>query len=269
MEALTKRLFGPLGLLLALLGVLVLIEATGYGVKFTVRAYEDLMLARAQSVERATAYGSRHLDYAHPLLYDIKAAEHFYREAARLDPAYPYVHHQLARIAFLRGNFPLALAEINTEIKLHGEKEPNTYYIRALIEGFRGDYAAAAYDYERFLKAHPNNWAALNDLAWVLLKSGKYAKARDAALRGLEHFPENAWLLNSLAIAQYELVAYDEAYDTAQKASVAVAVVSEAEWSRAYPGNDPTIAGAGLAAFKEAVENNINTIRNAVAAQEI
>ena len=51
--------------------------------------------------------------------------------------------------------------------------------------------------------------------------------------------------------------------------SITVAKISEADWLNAYPGNDPKIAGEGIAAFKKAVENNMHTIGLAAASDTL
>ena len=109
----------------------------------------------------------------------------------------------------------------------------------------------------------PTNWAATNDLAWVLLKAKRYEDALVAIDKVIALWPENPWLLNSKATALYELGRLEEAKVAADAAGIAVMKITEAEWSRAYPGNDPLIAGEGLKAFRDAVHANIHTISSA------
>lgn len=193
--------------------------------------------------------------------YDIDRAERLYFRALRLDPHRALVRHQLARIAFLKGDFNLALGFINDEIATNLSPTPSSYYVRALIEGFMGDYAASARDYERYLEHDPHNWAALNDYAWVLLKAGRAAEALAPLERGLAFFPENPWLLNSYAIALHEEGRDREALHIAQQALRAVQNVTEEEWIRAYPGNDPNIARDGIIALQESARVNLRAIR--------
>ncbi|MDP3646393.1 MAG: hypothetical protein Q8R25_04880 [bacterium] len=231
--------------------------------------YEDIALFRAPSAARAADFGERHLDArSNPALYDIDRAEYMYREAAKLDPTYPYVNHQLARIAFLKGNFGTAMYFINKEIMLHGDTNKNAYYVRGLIEGYKGDYDAAVEDYAHFLTTN-NSWATMNDYAWVLLKAERYTEAEDITAEGLERFPDNPWLLNSHATALFELGEYTGALAAAKKAAVMVEKVTKAEWSRYYPGNDPRIAGEGIASFKSAIADNIHTIERALASSTV
>lgn len=231
--------------------------------------YERTAFALAPSASRASSYGLQHLDARNPAMYDIDAAEYFYRKAVAIDPTYPYVNHQLARVEFLRGNFNLALYYINKEIALHGDSEPNTYYVRGLIEGYAGDYTASAKDYKYFLQVDPHNWAGLNDYAWVLLKAGRFEDAASASAYGLTLFPQNPWLLNSYATATFELKHYEEALTAAKRAEAAVQTLDEREWLHAYPGNDPQIAGQGIASFKKAVADNMHTIQLALASSTV
>jgi tetratricopeptide (TPR) repeat protein len=226
---------------------------------------EDILYAVDPSAERAFQYGSRHFSSKEPAQYDIDRAEYFFNLAAVKDPTILYLYHQLARISFLRGDFTGAMTQINYQISTHGDATPNSYYIRGLIEGYMGDYENSARDYEYFLRFDPRNWAALNDYAWVLLKAERFHDAAVATARGLIDFPDNPWLLNSHAIALFELHQYEDALLYARKASAAVATLSEAEWLHAYPGNDPKIGDDGLATFKKAVADNMHTIELAIA----
>ncbi len=230
---------------------------------------EDVLYALDPSAERAYQYGVRHFSSDEPARYDIDRAEYFLNLAALKDPSIPYLYHQLARISFLRGNFTQAMARIDFQIQMHGDAAPNSYYVRGLIEGYMGEYADSARDYEYFLRFDPQNWATLNDYAWVLLKAERFGDAAEVTARGLIDFPDNPWLLNSYAIALFELHDYPNALSAAQKASAEVAKVSEAEWLHAYPGNDPQIGSQGLAVFKKAVADNMHTIELAIASSTV
>ena len=233
----------------ALLGALLVIV-----VMFSqdiLNAYEYSVDKIFPSAARAAAYGDKHFDGAKPGAYSLDRAEYFYQEAAARDPQYPYVYHQLGRIEFLKGNFNTALFYLNKQIELHGDDAPNSYYVRGLIEGFKGDYAAAIKDYERYLTFDERNWAALNDYAWVLLKADKPVQALVATTKGLQSFPENPWLLNSNATALFELKRYEEANTQAQKAAALVQHLNETDWMKVYPGNDPRVAEEGIKALED------------------
>ena len=230
---------------------------------------EEILYALDPSAERAFQYGARHFSSDDPARYDIDRAEHFFKLASLKDPTIPYLYHQRARISFLRGDFKRAMAQIDFQIQMHGDAAPNSYYVRGLIEGYMGEYADSARDYEYFLRFDPLNWATLNDYAWVLLKAERFLDAAEVAARGLIDFPDNPWLLNSYAIALFELHDYQNALSAAQKASVEVAKVSEAEWLHAYPGNDPKVGSQGLAVFRKAVADNMHTIELAIASSTV
>ncbi len=227
--------------------------------------YQRAMLAIAPSGERAYEYGEEHFDAQNPSEYDIDFAYQLFQQALQLDPNLLYVHHELARIYFLRGDFGDALAQIDIQIEQHGDTTANSYYVRALIEGYMGDYADSATDYAHFLKFDPHDWAGLNDYAWVLLKAGRFADAASTTALGLQYFPDNPWLLNSNAIALYEEGKIAAAQKPAQAAVAAVANLTEADWLHAYPGNDPNIAAEGIAAFRTATAANIHMIDAALA----
>ena len=232
-----------------------------------VATYEFAAFAMDPNASRAVAYGDRHFN-TH-ILYDVDRAEMYYTKALALDPDHAYAYHQLARISFLRGDFFAAFAFINTQIRMHGDAVPNSYYIRGLIEGYMGSYAKAAEDYEHYLAFDPDNWAAINDYAWVLIQAERYNKAARTAARGLKRFPDNPWLLNTHAIAHYELGHYATALASARKAALQVEQVSTQQWLTAYPGNDPRIAVLGISTFKEAVIANVHTIETALASDTI
>lgn len=224
-------------------------------------AYEEGRYLLAPSAERAYAYGTQHFNAVEADEYDIDTAERYFRRAATLDDAYPGVHHQLARIAFLRADFPAGLGHINREIEEYGDANPNAYYIRALILGYMGQYLEAAADYETYFRIEPANWAGINDYAWVLLKADLPEGALGATEWGLDKWPDNPWLLHNKAIALYELGRFQQAAQTAQAAAAAVETVTPDVWLMAYPGNDPRVAEEGVRTFKKAVADNQAQIR--------
>jgi tetratricopeptide (TPR) repeat protein len=194
----------------------------------------------------------------------MSAASYFFTQAAQMDPKLPYVYHELARISFLGGDFTKAMAQIDFQISMHGDSEPNSYYIRGLIEGYMGDYADSAKDYEHFLTFDPNDWAAMNDYSWVLLKANRPQDAADVLVRGLALFPDNPWLLNSYATALYELGQFHGALEAATHAENAAQNVTDADWLHAYPGNNPNVADEGITQLRESIADNVHTIELAL-----
>lgn len=230
--------------------------------------YEWYTFAKNPTAEHAYEYGNRHFDVKLPRVYDLELAEKYYLRALAIDPKLPQVHHQIARIAFLKGDYTTALNHINAELIIHEGKTPSSYYVRGLIRGFIGEYAEAATDYEAYLRTDSENWAAINDYAWVLLKDNRPLEALIALDWGLIYWPQNAWLLNNKATALVELGQYEKARIAADAAAESLKTLTEKEWSMAYPGNDPLIAPEGLATFKRAVAENMHSIENNVRDRE-
>lgn len=227
------------------------------------------MFAANPSAQRAFEYGERHFDAQDAGEYDIARAEYFFQKAALLDPTLPYLNHELARIEFLKGNFPQALALINLQIALHGDQTPNSYYIRGLIEGYAGDYDASVRDYAHFIESDPHNWAAINDYAWVLLKANNPLQAASVTGTALNSFPHNAWLLNTNATALYEVGNLQQALVKVRAAAAESQKLGASDWLHAYPGNDPRIAASGIEAFKAATLSNMHTIELAAATSTV
>ncbi len=210
---------------------------------------------------RAFEDGEHHFNSStYPAAYDIDRAQYYFQLALMQDPHLPYIYHELARVAFLEGNYPLALAYIDVQIQNQGDNTPTSYYMRALIEGFMKDYADAETDYARYMTFDPINWAAVNDYSWVLLKDNKPKQADAAIEKVLQYFPSNPWLLNSDAIALSEMGDATSARARIDAAETALAPLTPQSWSNAYPGNDPNIAGEGLDAFRAAVADNMHSI---------
>ena len=221
--------------------------------------YEMLTLGLFPSAERAYSYGERHFSSPDRNSYDLDHAEYFFRKARHLDPQHPLVNHEIARIYFLRGSLETALDFINSQIRYNGDVL-HSFYVRGLILGYMGRYSEAARDYERYLVSDPTNWAAVNDYAWVLLKAGRPREAAVASASALLDFPDNPWLLNTHAIALYELGEFRLAREKADAALLAVRYLSEEDWLRAYPGNDPKTADEGIQALRDAITGNVHTI---------
>jgi tetratricopeptide (TPR) repeat protein len=194
--------------------------------------------------------------------YNLAVADGFYRAALILDPHVPDAWHQRARIAFLGGDFATAKKYIDTQLALHGDSLMPSYYVRGLIEGYARDFGPAEKDYLTYLKWDRYNWAANNDLAWVYFSEGKF---KEAALR-LQGFvdtgPKNPWLLTMHAMAVYNLGDNATAHKELLEARSALLGLTESDWIRSYPGNDPAIASAGLASFRKTIEDNIALVEN-------
>ena len=258
-----RTLFTLLAVLLIVAGFVALLDRCVTSCPAAITYYgERVAYALDPSAKRAYEYGTRHFDHSQPLHHNIDRAEYFFRQTIKLNPGFSRAHHQLARIHFLRGNFSDALSEINYEILLQGDQNPNAYYVRGLIKGFAQLYESAAADFKYFLTLEPDSWAGANDYAWVAMKAGEYAAAIPVLETALEMHPDNAWLLNSYAIALYETGAEEKAIQIGERAKAAVELLNPQDWSAANPGNDPRIAAAGLDTFRKATIQNLSIMTN-------
>lgn len=237
----------------------------GAEIRFHTFSYlvEDASFLLDPSASRALKIGESHLDAKDPRDYDFARAEHFLRIAYSMDHELPLVNLDMARVAFLKGDFVDAMRSINAQILLTGDEQPNAYYIRGLIEGYMGNYDGSIRDYSHYVSLDPHNWAAVNDLAWALLKAGRSIEAASITGRALNEAPDNPWLLNTNAIALYEMG------DTRQAAAKSLAAIKAAEklsvheWLVAYPGNDPRIAAQGILSLQRSALENMHMIGEA------
>lgn len=231
---------------------------------------EDIMFAIDPTAERGYRYGTLHMSGNNPHLYDIKRAQKYLEAGREIDPTFPVINYQLARIYFIQGHYIRSLMSTNAEImNAGGDPIPQVYYMKGLIEGTTGHYDTAAADYKKFLELREeskNGWAGYNDYAWVLLKGGKTHEALDAINAGLKLYPGNAWLLTIQTSTLFELGRLQEALVAGEEAIRAADALTEAEWRSAYPGNNPSITPHGLRTIRSSTRENLEKIKAAIAA---
>ncbi len=249
------------------------VAVTAIGLCIAIAAFDRSLIEKIDfflhpSVEQAVRYGQKHLDTVHATEHDLQTARYFYTRASHMDPTHVGVHHQLARIEFLSGRYPEALAEVNAEIE-NGTHEnlAASYYLRGLIAGYMDDYASAVRDYRTYVSLNPNGWEGRTDLAWVLVKTHAYEEALRVVDDGLVRWPDNPWLLSMRATILYESGRKKEALEVMRRAQKAVEAITEAEWLRAYPGNHPSAAAVGIETLKKAARDNLAQMERDAAAE--
>jgi len=194
--------------------------------------------------------------------YNPDIALKAYRKAVSINPKILWGHYQLARIYFVKGDFDLALEEINKELEANPENL-RSLYVRGLIYGYRnqfGDLELAENDFRRFTSWAPSEWAGYNDLAWILSKEGKYKEAEKELGRAFENVSEgrkNPWLVTALGVAELNLKKYSRAVDSFKTAKELAEKLTIEEWRRSYPGNNPATSSEGLSAFLQAIDENL------------
>ena len=204
---------------------------------------------------------------AHP--YELALAERALKKEISIAPSLPLAHYTLARIEFVNGDFDPALRNLDAELALYpGNKRP--LYIRGLVYAYRGadgDLARSEGDFRAFVAWAPLEWAGYNDLAYVLAKEKKYADAASVLADGIKNADggdANPWLWNSLGVAQLNLGKPQAALASFKKAQASAALLTDADWQRAYPGNDPASAAGGFDAFKSGILENLATAYQAL-----
>ena len=226
---------------------------------------QDAHISMTGSAAVARAYGDASFNATYSGSYDIKRAKVLYERAARLNPLEPLLAYQSGRIAFLEGRFPDAEMFFDYEIEKNSSHPPAVYYMRALNRAFMGDFLGASKDYEIYFTKTPAGWASINDYSWVLIRLKLYGAAEEALSWGLQGWPTNPWLLNSMATTLYEQKKYAEAEEYVGRALREVGKITDQEWHTAYPGNDPRMAPQAIEEFMQAVSENSTKIAEALA----
>jgi len=215
------------------------------------------LLTEEADAELAVWVGNYYFNVYGDGVYDLVKAEQYFKRALELDPRVPDAWHQLARIDFLRGYFNSALHKVNQQLELHGDSFMDSYYLRGLIYGYSGKFEEAEADFKTFIAWRPVSWAAHNDLAWVYFQAGEYERARQMAEEGLVLHPSNPWLLTMYGVSLLNVEEREKAHAVFERALKEAQKLTQNDWERAYPGNDPAVAGQGLAEMIEAIKKNL------------
>lgn len=258
-------------IIFSVLGVLSIISVGFYYYRAEISLYAwnnyhifpQMVMAFNEDATLALEVGNYYFNVYSNGVYDLKKAEYHFERALMLDLYVKDAWHQLARIDFLEGNFNGAIFKINKQIELHNDELMSSYYIRGLILGYMGRYDEAEENFLLFLEWDPKNWATHTDLAWVYFSGSEYQKSADIARAGLFYSQTNPWLLNMLGVALINTGEIDEAKKILEFALENANLLTETDWHKAYPGNNPNIGIQGLSEMKEAIQYNITlTVSN-------
>lgn len=257
------QLRGNLLFFIAIITIPVFFITQDFVARIVWEEYQNAAIASVLNrgdAELAVEIGNYYFNTHGSGVYDLEKAKEYFDKAIEIDPLVPEAWHQSARIDFLNGDLNEALFKIDRQIEIFGEEHMASYYIRGLIYGYQKEFEKAEENFLVFLDWSPGNWATNNDLAWIYFQKGEYQKAADFAGRGLEHAPNNPWLLNLKGIALLNLGEKDTARGLFEQALAEAKLLTSADWELAYPGNDPRIAGQGLTEMVEAIEFNLNLV---------
>ncbi len=197
--------------------------------------------------------------FGHGKTYDVQKAKKAFAAALRLRPDFPEAHYQLGRIHFIEGKFIMALAEIRETLRFAPDFK-KSYYMYGLINGYAGDLDEAVYGFNEFIKRDDFNWAGYNDLAWIYFKKGDYQKTKETAKAGLQYAARNPWLNTVYGTALLNLGEIEKAREVLQIALEESEKMSEKDWGKAYPGNNPTIYKQGLEEMRSAIRHNLDLL---------
>lgn len=173
-----------------------------------------------------------------------------------------WTNYQLSRLSFIRGELSRAILYANKELELY-PSNCRTYYVRGLVYGYLEKLDQAISDFETFnTSCVLDSWAGHNDLAWFYFRKGDLLKALSAVESVIYRDTNslNPWLQNTYGTILLNLGREDEARDALLKALYLAENLSEEDWGRAYPGNDPRIYKEGLDSMKTIIRKNISLL---------
>lgn len=147
-------------------------------------------------------------------------------EALRLDPSLPGVRNSLGLVLWRQGKIPEAIENFSEELRLN-PNDPDARDNHAFVLAAQGRTAEAIDEYREALRLRPEEPKTLNALAWLLathydarFRDGREALKLATRANELTNHRHPA-ALNTLAAAYAETGRFEDAVETAQKASAA------------------------------------------------
>ena len=140
----------------------------------------------------------------------LDEAERLLREIQVEAPGFPQLNGQLARVAFRRNQFDLA-ADLFLKSAHSNYGKPKDYAYAGFALIVEGKREAGAYALGKALELAPEDPTALNFVATVLSKDGKYADAVDYLEKILDNYPEMSDVWSNLGHNLKQLGRTDEA----------------------------------------------------------
>lgn len=152
----------------------------------------------ASSLKRA-AYVTESLDFdkIKKIAYEdnnIDSAIYLANEYLHKHPEAKRVHHLLARLYLVKGNFKEAKKHIEQYIKLN-PNDKRAFYLLALVQAGSGDLKSAESAMKKFILSGKSSWQGYLDLSWIQYQQGKYDEALNNVNYAIDKFGQNPWLL--------------------------------------------------------------------------
>ncbi len=193
-----------------------------------------------------------------PVFYNISIAEKAYTRASELkinDKPTPWAHYQLGRIAFIKGDLPLALTYFKKELEYY-PNHTKVYYMEGLTFGYMGREREGIKAFTWYTQNTNDSWASFNDLAWLQFRVGDIEEALETIEPIAKNQPYNPWVANTYAVLLMNTGRHQEAKASLQRGLITLDTMTEEDWGIAYPGNDPRIYNKGLTSMRESFESN-------------
>jgi tetratricopeptide (TPR) repeat protein len=192
--------------------------------------------------------------------YDLSQALAFYKKATLLDPQNTDALYELVRAEMVAGNYDTALAQAG-KYQSKKPEDKKILYLIGLINGLKGDFAAAQGAFEAYAATETSPWQTRLDLAWVLYQKGEYQEAKDQLTQARDRFGDNAWLETSLIAVDHALGDTAGAIDAAAKARTQLDAITQNDWTTNYSFNGPDYYKFASAQMKKIIDINESIVK--------
>ena len=170
--------------------------------------YDKALRLKPEQVRIRYKLGTLYLKRA---LYD--KAETEFKSILSYEPDYPFAHYGLGRVYFNRGNLDEAERRFR-EAKKQNSRLWQAYVFLGIIHDRRRNFDDAIEEYQRAASIKPDNADILNNLAISYYLNGEYENAANTLSNAVKvKSPKNGIYYNNLGLALCKLGKYDEALD--------------------------------------------------------
>lgn len=196
--------------------------------------------------------------------YNLTCGRQAYEKVISLKPnQYSNAYYQLGRIDFIESHFDQALKNFSDALEIPGYAS-NVYYMIGLTYGYKArktnndyDWKLAELGFEKFLELEPANPWGSTDLSWIYFSQGKYQDMKPVLELSLAQHPDHMWLNNMYGLYLLNTNEPRLAITYFEKAEAIGNTMTEEDWGRAYPGNDPANYEEGLAEMHKVIKHNL------------
>lgn len=229
------------------------------------KLFPELTLAVTKDASLGMEMGRYYLGLGNNAsVYNIEKADRLFAQTLEIDDRVYMGWYERAHIAFLYGDYGRSIDYLEKQIALTHEDLPQTYYLLGLAQGFGGDIEASLTSFTKFLELDSGNWYVYNNIAWAQFQLGNFQEMKRFAQQGLEVAPNSPWLLMNAGMASYNLGEFNDALEYLTQAKESAVAVTESDWLRTYPKNDPKIAKMGLEELRKTIESNLELVHTTI-----